>query len=135
MSSKEIHLHWAFTRESEKHGLDSLIKHQTRPGKENLQYPPGRTGGLGLPKPIFTRFIMADGRLFTTGKDGDVVHIGIQGGLSHEFHYKNTLTREQMITLTNEVRSLHQSFPDMVLVWENFINFDVEKWITSVILR
>lgn len=133
--TKEVHLHWTYTRESDKHGLDYLIKHQTRPGKENLQYPPGRTGGLGLRENIFTRFIMADGRLFTTGTDGDVIHIAVQGGLSHEFHYKNTMTREQMCSLTNEIRSLHQSFPDMLLVWENFRNFDVETWVKSVILR
>jgi hypothetical protein len=131
---KEIHLIWTHTRETDRHTLRDLINHQLKPGKENLQHPAGRTGGLGLEEQLFTRMVLRDGRLFTIRPEFDQIYISIQGGLSDDYHYKNTMTIAQMNTLTNEIRSLCHSFPEHLIMSDKFIKFDTSLWLKSVLI-
>jgi hypothetical protein len=111
---KEINLYWTLQRIEDYRGPDSVRTHQLRKARSG----DGRSyhiGGLGYREELFTRTITPDGQLFVLQPEKDTVNIGLVGGVNGDYRYTNTGTFEQLRCLTNDIRSLINLNPEVII--------------------
>lgn len=90
-------------------------------------------GGLER-TPIFTHCITDDGRLFTLDYcPGMEIHIGVIGGVNSDYRFANTITTDQLLTLSNIVR-FYASLGEPVEAGD-FGFFDFKTWIKAILKK
>lgn len=87
-------------------------------------------GGLER-SPILTHCINALGHLFVLDYcPGDEIHLALIGGVDDDYRFKNTATREQLLTLSNVVR-FYASMGE-VIEEGDLSNFDLKLWLKAI---
>jgi len=124
----KLFVHWTYTNIGVSFTRDKIITHQTRKEKNIGE---NRYWGLGFSKQLFTRYISRDGRLILLQPEKKEIHLAILGGLNEDFKCCNTLTREQLLSLGNEIKSIQQSFPG-IEIQSNLTNFDLQLWLKAI---
>lgn len=119
-------LYWTYSRTNLK-PADIRLHEASKTKLSNEKY---HIGGLQR-VPIFTHCITPTGHLIVLNfKPGNEIHLAIIGGLDEDFCYKNTMTREQLLTLGNLVR--YQLSLGDIIEEGDLSNFDLEIWLKGV---
>lgn len=120
-------IHWTYSKIDLK--PSEVLKHESKKCRKSDHLV--HIGGLDR-KPIFTHCITADGRLFTLDYcPGMDINLAVIGGVNSDYRFANTITSDQLLTLSNIVK-FYASLGEPVLAGD-FGFFDFKTWIKAIL--